>query len=265
MIRGIRDRIDPDTGLAFTPVDTWLNSAIAATMLAVTEGGAHVVNDDIYGALAVRQVLEKLFEQKCAYCESKIGINAAWDVEHYRPKGRVAENAAHPGYYWLAYEWSNLLPCCTFCNQRRHDRPSLTHAGGPAAGKADQFPLENESDRCMHHQADLALERPWLLNPCLDEPEAHISFAPDGSAIALTERGQKTIEICHLDRKRLRDDRLEKLAAVKLLITLLHQAQVDGNHAIQQMAMAALAHSALDAAPFAGVAHRVMRNPQLFV
>ena len=81
----------------------------------------------------------------------------------------------------------------------------------------------------------------------------------------MTARGQKTIEICHLNRKRLRDDRLERLVAVNLLITLLHQAKIDGNQVIQQMAMAALAHSALDTAPFAGVARSVIRNPQLFV
>ena len=265
MIRGIRDRIDPDTGLALTPVDTWLSSATAATTQALTEGNAHVANDNIYGALAVRIVLEKLFEQKCAYCETKIGVNADWDVEHYRPKGRVAENAAHPGYYWLAYASDNLLPSCAFCNQSRRDRASLTHAGGPAAGKLDQFPLENESDRCMNHLGDLAIERPWLLNPCVDDPEMHISFAPDGSAIALTERGQKTIDICHLDRKRLRDDRLEILNAVKQLISILHQAQDDGNQAVQQMAKNALALTAGDAALHAGVARAVIGRPELFV
>jgi uncharacterized protein (TIGR02646 family) len=160
VIRGIRDRVDPDTGVALTPNKTWLGRAATATAQAVMEGSAHVVSDDVYGADAVRMVLEKLFEQKCAYCEDKIGSSGSWDVEHYRPKGRVAENSTHPGYYWLAYTWSNLFPCCTLCNQRRRDRPSLTYGGGPAAGKADQFPLENESDRCMDHQGNLALEHP---------------------------------------------------------------------------------------------------------
>ena len=124
MICGIRDRIDPDTGVVLTPAEPWLTKAQAATTLALAERGAHVVNDNIYGALSVRRVLEKLFEQKCAYCETKIGVNADWDVEHYRPKGRVTENTAHPGYYWLAYDWDNLLPSCAFCNQGRRDRAS---------------------------------------------------------------------------------------------------------------------------------------------
>ena len=263
MIRGIRDRINPDTGAALTPDAAWLARAKTVTTLAEQERDAHVVKVDIYGADAMRTVLEKLFEQKCAYCESKIGSNADWDVEHYRPKKRVAENAAHPGYYWLAYAWSNLFPCCTFCNQRRHDRPSLTHAGGPTAGKADQFPLEDESDRCMDHQGNLALERPWLLNPCLDEPEAHISFAPDGSAIALTERGQKTIEICHLDRKRLRDDRLAVFEAVQQLVTEIQHAQNGANKLMEESLVSFLKFFTGDRATYAGVARAAIRCSQL--
>ena len=265
MIRGIRDRIDPDTGAALTPKVTWLKSAEKATALALLEKAAHSVKADIYGDPEVRKVLEKLFGQKCAYCESKIGINADWDVEHYRPKGQVAENSAHPGYYWLAYTWSNLLPSCAFCNQRRHDRASLTEGAGRLAGKLDQFPLEIEQDRCMSHEGDLLAERPLLLNPCIDEPELHIAFAPDGSAIGLTERGKKTIEICHLDRKRLRDNRLEILDAVKQLIKLLQQAQVNGDQVSQELAKNALSISASDKAQYASVARAVIRNPQLFV
>jgi uncharacterized protein (TIGR02646 family) len=265
VIRAIRDRVDPDTGVAISPTQTWLDKAKVATAKALTEGAAHKADDAVYGALEVRIVLEKLCEQKCAYCESKIGINADWDVEHYRPKGRVSENAAHPGYYWLAYAWNNLLPCCTFCNQRRFDRASLTQAGGPAAGKLDQFPLENEQDRCMNHNGDLSQERPWLLNPCLDAPEDHLSFAPDGSAINKTERGQKTIEICHLDRKRLRDERLAKLNSVKQLVEILQKAEAMADQALQELAQRALETARNSKAPFAGVARAVLANPQLFV
>ena len=264
MIRGIRARIVAGTG-ALTPVKSWLDAAQTATARALLEGAVHKIDDDIYAHLEVRKVLEKLFEQKCAYCESKIGINADWDVEHYRPKGKVAKNSAHPGYYWLAYTWSNLLPSCAFCNQRRHDRASLTEGAGPAAGKMDQFPLEIEQDRCMSHTGDLSIERPMLLNPCVDEPELHIAFDPNGSAIGLTERGQKTIEICHLNRKRLRDDRLEILDAVKQLIKIRQQAQVIGDQNVNDLADKALAKFTSDTAQYAGVARAIIRNPVLFV
>ncbi len=48
----------------------------------------------------VKETLTTIFHGKCAYCESP-----------YRP-----------GYYWLAAEWTNLLPSCTHCNQNRRQR-----------------------------------------------------------------------------------------------------------------------------------------------
>src|SRR5689334_19247956 len=43
------------------------------------------------------------FNGKCAYCESPIGPGAYADLENFRPKLQ---------YWWLTYEWSNLLPAC---------------------------------------------------------------------------------------------------------------------------------------------------------
>ena len=70
------------------------------------------------------------FFGKCAYCESLITNNQPGDVDHYRPKGRVMDannkpvmittalgENPHPGYYWLAYQFSNLLPSCIDCNR----------------------------------------------------------------------------------------------------------------------------------------------------
>src|SRR5579872_571430 len=61
----------------------------------------------------VEDQLAKSYSYKCAYCER---ICKA-DIEHYRPKKAVDEEAQHPGYYWLCYEWSNLLPSCITCNR----------------------------------------------------------------------------------------------------------------------------------------------------
>ena len=56
------------------------------------------------------------------FCESKVSHIAYGDVEHFRPKAgyrqRPEDPLVQPGYYWLAYEWSNLLFCCQLCNQR---------------------------------------------------------------------------------------------------------------------------------------------------
>ena len=84
------------------------------------------------------------FYGKCAYCEAPIRDYQHGDVEHFRPKAGVTdengqpvclfdeqgqvqigadgEPVKHPGYYWLAYEWTNLLPTCVKCNQDDDDR-----------------------------------------------------------------------------------------------------------------------------------------------
>ena len=70
-----------------------------------------------YKGYDVTYRLRLLFHNKCAYCESDLGDNL--DVEHFRPKGGVTEEPGHSGYWWLAHDWTNLLPSCTPCNQTR--------------------------------------------------------------------------------------------------------------------------------------------------
>jgi hypothetical protein len=76
----------------------------------------------IYGSRSVKRALIKAQHGKCAFCESKITHIAYGDVEHFRPKAGVRQKASdklqRPGYYWLAYEWRNLLLSCQLCNQR---------------------------------------------------------------------------------------------------------------------------------------------------
>ena len=62
----------------------------------------------------VREALKTIYKNKCAYCEK---LAHQPKIDHHRPKGTVVglPRTTH-GYYWLCYEWSNLLPCCTDCN-----------------------------------------------------------------------------------------------------------------------------------------------------
>src|SRR4051812_36358022 len=66
---------------------------------------------------AVVKALEAAFLGKCAYCEHRYDAGAPCDVEHYRPKGGVEIDGdlTEPFYYWLAAEWTNLLPSCADC------------------------------------------------------------------------------------------------------------------------------------------------------
>jgi uncharacterized protein (TIGR02646 family) len=244
----------------FIPDGTWAVRATSATAKAKLEQGNHEVSQAVYAAEVVKQALEQLFLGKCCYCESRIGVVADWDVEHFRPKGKVSERPEHPGYYWLAYDWENLLPSCSYCNQARKDRATAMEAEGPSEGKLDQFPLLDEALRCMDHHGDLALEQPLMINPTLEDPEIHIGFMPDGKAFGLSERGARTIDICHLNRKRLRDERLGKMAGVLELVNLL--TRVD-DHLSAQI-RDSLVSTAADDKVHSAVVRAVLRNPERF-
>lgn len=143
----------------------------------------------------VKAQLEALFHGKCAYCESFYSKTQPVDVEHYRPKGRVAEaKGGHPGYWWLGMAWENLLPSCIDCNRKRgqtlpkavagtvlelHDGAHFSHAAKFNTGKQDSFPLAEGSIYAKAEDDDLALEKRLLLDPTRDKPEDHLVFHVD--------------------------------------------------------------------------------------
>ena len=157
------------------------------------------------------------FAGKCAYCEEFLKSNQNGDVEHYRPKGRVTkldnskvtyvldgEVADHPGYYWLAYHWRNLLPSCIRCNR-------VSKVGGRTVGKGTRFPVQDDEYAVM--PGDELEERPLLLNPTVDDPSDHLAFDCETGAIKWQSgRGQVNCEVLGLnefDRCRERKRRYE--------------------------------------------------------
>jgi hypothetical protein len=93
----------------------------------------------IYGDVAVKAALVAAQHKKCCFCESIVGTDG--DVEHFRPKAACRQTSGdaltRPGYYWLAYDWSNLLLACGPCNQRH---------------KGNLFPLADPSRRVTSHK-----------------------------------------------------------------------------------------------------------------
>jgi hypothetical protein len=142
---------------------------------------------------------------ECAYCESKVLPVAPGDVEHFRPKSKVEGISDHPGYYWLAYDINNLLPCCEGCNRAR--------------AKMNSFPLADETRRGFSEVQGTSSEKPLLLNPFTDNPDAHIVFAapindvPLGRACGRDERGEESVKRYHLNRPDLLERRREAQAA----------------------------------------------------
>jgi len=173
------------------------------------------------------------FYGKCAYCEAPARDYQHGDIDHFRPKAGVTdengqpiylldeeelvqkdangEPLKHPGYYWLAYEWTNLLPSCVHCNQNR---------------KHTRFPVEG---RHAQRPEEVAEEKPLLINPLsdqdADDPNNHLVVDTKTGLMAhRTSRGQACIDIFGLNvRDRLVDDRRKACREVEALwVRLLH-------------------------------------------
>lgn len=186
-------------------------------------------DDSIWGRLK-EWLVRNVFHNKCAYCETR-EVRSPYHAEHFRPKGRVTikignkkqqtcktvdeagNEIKHPGYFWLAYNWFNLLPSCNYCNT--------------AQGKKNQFPVKNlhtsvkrltqndvkklrnkiiqsksQNDVYYLQPEDLnEIEDPLLLHPYLDNPEDHLVFGEFGVVIARegSEKGKHSIEVYNLD------------------------------------------------------------------
>ena len=124
--------------------------------------------------IALRTPFARLSFDKCWYTESK-NPGTDDDIDHYRPKSAVHEDPTHPGYYWIAFEWTNLRLSC-----HRANRPRINPETGKTGGKADHFPLLNECMRARSPDDDLSLEEPAVLDPTKVQDVELLSFSPSG-------------------------------------------------------------------------------------
>lgn len=179
-------------------------------------------------------ILEPVFRGRCAYCEHKANVGGFGDAEHYRPKNSVhaldhehklkpihVGPDEHPGYHWLAYDWENLTPACSQCNNQKGAQFPVvgTHCTGPEPGKQTTRELN-------------ACEQPLLLHPYFDEPEQHLSVGVRGiiAAKKASPRGQATIDLCYLDREPLREAREKAQIAARNEIKAL---RFDGKNSLE--------------------------------
>jgi hypothetical protein len=179
---------------------------------------------------------ETCFHNKCAYCESPAEAYFP-EGEHFRPKRTVRVKGAHrtaqprvqladgrevehPGYFWLALNWRNLVPSCPKCNR--------------GAGKGNQFPIGGRhlSELVLSAEEEVRLLEPPIKSPrrqgvlylsCLDldarenplgllplnpqkgrDPRDHLTFGVGGIVGAKSEIGEHTIRLFDLKREDLR-------------------------------------------------------------
>ncbi len=204
----------------------------------------------IYGHRTVKEALVAAQHSKCCFCESKVGMDG--DVEHYRPKAGFSQGARRriegPGYYWLAYEWSNLLLSCSICNQRF---------------KRSLFPLADPATRARNHRGDTSREAPLFIDPAETDPEEHIGFRREiPFPVNGSPRGTATIRALGLDREILNERRRDELTELEVLHKLvqLEPGATSDLRALIDEAREILARAVSDAGEFSSMVRATFRD-----
>lgn len=114
------------------------------------------------------EALAELFDQKCAFCESKLrrgkpGFESY--LHRFRPdsysQGFDSKEVDQDHYWWLTYEWENLYMCCHSCSRF----------------KSNMFPVEGKRATIQaSHEEILKKERAWLIDPCQENPRQFFDF-----------------------------------------------------------------------------------------
>ncbi len=215
------------------------------------DAGVKTFNFDaaLYGDPTVKQALVAAQHGKCCFCEREIGGEG--DVEHFRPKASFCQGEGQPlerpGYYWLAYEWDNLLLACPICNQRF---------------KRSLFPLFDPARRARNHHGDVTQEKPVFIHPAEEDPVCFIGFRQE---VAYAKRGSRrakeTIKAFGLNRENLTEERRDHLSRLVYLRKVLDQeaklaGTAEGRRLLKE-ADAYLREATQASAKFAGMARAV--------
>lgn len=170
---------------------------------------------DVLRSAEVRGALDSLFQAKCAYCETPVE-RSTMNVDQFRPQTRAVNldgSLNADGYWWLAYEWANLYPTCSNCEQM----------------KGSRFPIAGAPARPGARGATLAEEQPLLLDPCADSPEKDLLFSESGRVASRTRRGRVTIDGLGLNRTTLIEGRRAALESLRAqLKDLARSGRVSG-------------------------------------
>lgn len=151
------------------------------------------VDYDLLKSGPVVEMVASDFGGRCAFCERE--VRQSDGVSHFRPlhtDDHTADYADH--YSWLAYEWLNLFLVCRHCSR----------------SKAQQFPVVNRRARFLATFEEVrAAEKPYLIDPSIDNPSIHLAYLMSGECFAKTHsaKGASTIGLLDLNNPVLVDDR----------------------------------------------------------
>lgn len=153
----------------------------------------------------VRDILKNIYYNKCAYCED---IEHKPEIEHYRAKKSMT--GTHNGYYWLCYEWTNLLPSCRYCNTEGGKGNHFPIMGNRVTAPTFNAQGDLDFDACKAQNSPLIDEQPYLFHPEIDVNIENAFEFLDNRAMKGVDyqgRGRQTIRICNLNRDNLLKNR----------------------------------------------------------
>jgi len=172
---------------------------------------AVIINANRAQWVALRAEFSAYSHGKCWYVECK-NPGTDDDIDHFRPKLGVKEDTTHPGYYWLAFDWTNLRLSC-----HRANRPRINPEGAGTGGKGGHFPLIEPGGRAFTPAQGRGQEVPALLDPTNIFDVALLTFRQSGEVdLSPDFKGQPVPEaklaasrlILHLDWPAFREARV---------------------------------------------------------
>ncbi|SDM66105.1 HNH endonuclease family protein [Kriegella aquimaris] len=179
------------------------NNCRSKVIKSLSEKGKHQFSTPYYASSIIKTKLSQIYNNKCAFCENDTTAGASLQVEHYRPKAKVTEEANHPGYYWLGYEWSNLLYSCSKCNRSKANFFPIKSTGTRINNPSIISSGELNFSKLRSYYVDYLNEGPLIINPEVTCPRKHITFLPSGKIKGNTDEGKETILKCKLYRNPL--------------------------------------------------------------
>ena len=157
-------------------------------------------------------MLSRAFSNKCVYCERILAASSDRELGLIRPSRLECEHSGTPEqdhYWWLNWEWSNLVLTCHQCNWN----------------KGASFPVTGPRAKVAGRGISLQNEKPLLLDPCLDFPDEHLLFKDNGEVVAAdgSIEGRTTIDALDLNRLELVQARRFEAERLQKIVDLTHQ------------------------------------------
>jgi len=202
-----------------------LNKLNAEIVLITEDKRKEFINAHEVECSGLRNALWQIGGMKCWYSEASLQ-ECEGHVEHYRPKKGVA-GVTHDGYWWRAFDWTNLRLAHPTVNRRKTD-----YLTGKIAGKGTYFPLRFEEKRANLPGEEVA-EEPVLLDPVVASDTRLLCFSEESGAACPrykketnewnNRRAEESIDYYHLNEASWNARRQDLMAEVKKLCGQLEE------------------------------------------